>query len=278
MTVLTVLLYGVATLFQWHRRHGVVTSPSKPFLDEQSPRMQSASWLGCFMVGLVVCVLFSHALLLHHWIDVDVGQNLTLFNMLSLIVWLIAVMVVLMSIRKPLDNLLLFIFPCAMLSIVLVHCFPASYVVSTAAKPKTLVHILLSVLAFSMLCIAGLQAILVALQEQYLRSEGKAVGGIWMYFPPLQTMEDLLFHTVGFGFALLSMVVVTSLYFFFDKLSIEWVLDKAVLVGLAWLIFAALLIGRHWFGWRGRKAIYGTIAGVTLLIVAYLSCQLIIGP
>lgn len=50
-------------------------------------------------------------------------------------------------------------------------------------------HILSSIIAFSLLTIAALQAILLAIQEQRLR--------LIRHLPPLQTMESLLFQMIG---------------------------------------------------------------------------------
>jgi ABC-type uncharacterized transport system permease subunit len=44
---------------------------------------------------------------------------------------------------------------------------------------------------------------------------------------------------------------------------------KTVFGIAAWIIFAALLLGRQIYGWRGRTAIYWTLAGFTSLLLAY---------
>jgi ABC-type uncharacterized transport system permease subunit len=45
---------------------------------------------------------------------------------------------------------------------------------------------------------------------------------------------------------------------------------------LAWTSFAVLLFGRWRFGWRGRTALWWTIAGFALLSLAYFVSKLIL--
>lgn len=214
-----------------------------------------------------------HGYLLHRWIDVAGGQNLALVNMLSLVGWLVSLLILMIAVRKPLEALLIFIFPLAALSILLVLVFPGNQVMNTAQDPKQLFHILLAVLTFSVLCIAGWQAILLAVLEKQLRE--KSTTFLVKQLPPLQTMEALLFQIIGFGFILLTLMILTSVYFFHDQRTAP-VLQKTVLAILAWAIFGGLLLGRHYFGWRGRKAIYGTLLGVVLLVVTYFGSILLL--
>jgi len=215
-----------------------------------------------------------HGYLLHHWIDVGVGQNLTSFNMLSLVAWLISTLILLIALIKPVEHLGIFIFPVAGLSIMLVQLFPASHVIDTAANPSELVHILLSVFTFSVLCVAALQGILLAIQDRRLHF--KNTSHVTEKLPPLEVMESLMFQLIWLGFLLLSVLLVTSFYSFYHRMTAQ-LIDKSILVILSWGIFAVLLVGRHLFGWRGRKAIYSTLSGVGLLVVVYFGSELVMG-
>jgi ABC-type uncharacterized transport system permease subunit len=90
-------------------------------------------------------------------------------------------------------------------------------------------------------------------------------------------MEKLLFQTIIIGFLLLSALLISSIYFFHPLLIGNVLLwQKTALVIMAWIIFAVLLMGRFFWGWRGRKAIYGTLLGVLLLIVIYFCSKLLL--
>jgi ABC-type uncharacterized transport system permease subunit len=160
------------------------------------------------------------------------------------------------------------------ISILLAPFFPGQEIINTANDPKQLFHILLAVLTFGILGIAGLQAVLLAIQEKQLRSQKSF---FWMKkLPALEVMEILLFQLIGLGFLLLSLLITTGWYFFHDVLN-RALIQKIILALLAWIIFGILLIGRHYFGWRGRKAIYGTLIGVILLLIIYVGSIFLLG-
>ncbi|HVV69369.1 MAG TPA: cytochrome c biogenesis protein CcsA [Gammaproteobacteria bacterium] len=219
------------------------------------------------MVSGILAVL-THGELLHSWIDLAIGQNLTFFNMFSFIIWLICLWVLLGTVRHPLQNLCVFTFPLAALSVLLAAVFPGYYVLHTAQNPKQLIHILTAAVAFSVLGVAAFQTVLLRIQEGLLRRN--YVGNFIEKLPPLETMERLLFQMIGLGFFLLTLVLITSMYFFNDLFKLP-LLQKTILVLIIWVIFAVLLVGRYFFGWRGRKIVYYTFSGFILLTVVYFS-------
>ncbi len=127
-------------------------------------------------------------------------------------------------------------------------------------------HILTAVAAFSVLGMAALQTVLLRIQEGLLRRN--YAGTLIQKLPPLETMERLLFQMIGLGFFLLTVVLCSSLYFFHHLLAPP-LLQKTILVIIIWCIFAVLLAGRCFFGWRGRKIVYYTFSGFILLTVVY---------
>lgn len=142
-------------------------------------------------------------------------------------------------------------------------------------NPHVAIHLTLSIITSVVLCVAGLTALLLAIQEHLVRVAPS--GHIICRLPPLITMEKLLFQIIAVGFLLLSLLLITSIYYFHDLLIGHWLLwQKTMLVISAWIIFAVLLIGRYVSGWRGRKAIYGTLFGVLLLILVYCGSQFVL--
>jgi len=257
VSIITIGLYVIAGIIQGMNLSG--------------QRISAKIW----MIALGFVAICLHGVLLHRWIDVNSGQNLNFFNMLSLTAWLVAVLVLVVALLKSIEVLVIFVFPVAAISILLVLGFPNEYIIHTAASPDTLFHILLSIITFCVLCLAGLLAILLAIQDAVLRKK----QGNWMIekMPPIMILERLLFQVVSLGFILLSVVMVTSVYFyhdlFFKNLAL---LQKSILVAAAWVIFAILLLGRYRWGWRGRRAIYGTLGGVLLLFLAYYGSKLVL--
>lgn len=133
------------------------------------------------------------------------------------------------------------------------------------------IHIILSTLAFSVICFAGVLAVLLAIQDYLLRNI--KTHSIIQKLPPLETMEKLLFQVILVGFILLTIVLITSIIFF-HPIFAPLLRQKSVLTLIAIAIFSILLIGRYSLGWRGRTAIYWTLAGTLLLAVLFFGSLL----
>ena len=51
---------------------------------------------------------------------------------------------------------------------------------------------------------------------------------------------------------------------------------KTILTWLSWIVFAVLLAGRYFLGWRKKKALAWFWAGIVFLAVAYLVYRFIL--
>ena len=140
------------------------------------------------------------------------------------------------------------------------------------ADPKALLHILLAFLVISVFCLAALQAVLLALQDWLLQADKLAV--LCAHCRHVRTMENLLFQMITLGFILLTIVLISSIFIFPNSFSGQ-LLQHTVLAMVAWIVFAILLCGRKFFGWRGRLAIRWTLIGVSLLFMMYCAIWLL---
>jgi len=134
-------------------------------------------------------------------------------------------------------------------------------------------HVLLSMLAYSLLTLASVQALLLAVQDHYLRK--RRPGGFIRALPPLMTMEALLFEMIGIGFVLLTLALLSG-FAFLENMFAQHLVHKTVLSVVAWMVFGGLLLGRRVWGWRGRKAIVWTLSGFAILILAYFGSKLVL--
>lgn len=131
------------------------------------------------------------------------------------------------------------------------------------------IHVILSLITFGVLVIAGIQASLYIVQERRVRFQHRHP---LLSLPPLETMERVLFRTIGIGIAFLTLLIVTSLFAFFARLLHITVLSKAILACVTWLTFVIMWSGHHYLGWRGQRVARATLVSVSLLIlVGYLS-------
>jgi len=274
LSLVAVLFYGIAVTWQsFYFARKVTLQRSKGWsaisADRQAVQIHTHKITELWFFGFAAILL--HTILLYYTIDVGIGQNLSFFNLLSLVAWLVALLVLIATINKPIvANLTFFAFPFAAASIVLTLLFPRFAIVNTAAKPNELVHIILSTVAFSLLCIAALQAILLAILERQLRHSPNAKA--LQILPPLEIMESLLFKMIAIGFIFLTAVLVTSFWSFYPVLFTQF-RQKTLLALVAWLVFATLLLGRKFFGWRGQQAVRWTLSGVFFVMLTYFSSE-----
>lgn len=226
---------------------------------------------GAIALGLGAVLL--HGGVLYPLLVTASGLNLGFFNAASLVGWLTALLLLTSSFQRPLENLGIALLPMAALTIALMFAYPSSHVLSAENGWQLDLHILLSILAYSLLVIAALQAILLAIQNHQLHN--RHPGGLIRALPPLQTMESLLFQIIITGFVLLSAALVTG-FFFLDDIFAQHLVHKTILSLIAWTVFATLIWG-HWkFGWRGRTAIRWTLGGFVFLMLAYFGSKLVL--
>jgi ABC-type uncharacterized transport system permease subunit len=165
------------------------------------------------------------------------------------------------------------VLPATAVSMILDQVVPGAAVITTSANRALQVHILISLLAYSLLTIAVLQAMVLAIQNRHLHN--RHPGGLIRALPPLQLMENLLFQLIGIGFLLLSLALLSG-FLFLEDIFAQRLVHKTVLSVSAWVIFAILLWGRWRFGWRGRTAVRWTIGGGIFLMLAYFGSKLVI--
>lgn len=224
-------------------------------------------------LGLGIAAVLAHGWLLSDSVWQTQGLSLNLGNALSLLTWLSALMLCLLSLRRPMDNLGIVLFPLAAGGAALGMLLPGGAGTAIEARWTVQLHIVLSVLAYSVLTLAAVQAMVLAMQDRRLHQHRS--GGWLQVLPPLQTMEQLLFELTAVGFFLLSLALLSGLVFV-ENLLAQHLVHKTFFSVLAWLFYAVLLWG-HWrFGWRGRSATRGNLIGYVTLLLAYFGSKFVL--
>ncbi len=206
--------------------------------------------------------------------DIDHDGHLTLGigTILSLDAWAVAAIFLAASLRKPIESLGAIIMPSAAVAAIGQIFLPASSEDTRISDPWLVAHIVISILAYSLLSIAVVQSLVLWVQESRLRHRHPA--HLLRAIPPMETMETLMFEMIQVGFVLLTLTLISGFFFseqlFGDPLPFT---HHSILSLIAWLAFAILLIGRRQFGWRGRYAVRWTLGGFLLLVLAYLSAE-----
>ncbi len=200
------------------------------------------------------------------------GFNFSFLNMAALVSLIVTVLLLLAALSKPVENLGLFLFPMTILMLTLELSFPEKQRFLNTHNWQMNLHILSSVIAFSLLNIAALQAVLLVIQNQQLKSHPPK--RYIQSMPSLQTMESLLFQMIGAGVVFLS-IALGSGFIFIEDIFAKHQTHKTFFSILAWLIFSGLLFGRYRYGWRGQTAIRWTLSGFMLLLLAYFGSKLV---
>lgn len=201
------------------------------------------------------------------------GIDLSFFSTAALVTLMIVLLFLLAAFNKPIDKLGAAVLPLASLALVLRLAFPNQVHLLTNLSGAMQLHILVSILAYSLLNIAALQAILLALQDWHLRHKQNH----WLVrsLPALQTMEALLFQMIAVGFVLLTLSLASG-FLFVEDLFAQHLVHKTVLSLLSWLLFGVLLWGRWRYGWRGQTAIRWTLGGFAALVLAFFGSKLVL--
>ena len=253
-TLLAAVLYLGGTLYQIHCLRQRQTANSS------------------ILRSIGLAALIAHALSLLTEIYTGQGLSFGFFHVSSLVAWLVIAITLVSSLRAPVISLLIVLFPLALITELLAWLFPGHGAATMPGHSALLGHVLLSILAYGILTIAAFQASLLGFQNHQLRHRNPVRFN--RTFPPLQTMETLLFQFLLCGEILLTLALLSG-FVFLDNMLAQGVAHKTLLSCLAWVVFGILLWGRHFRGWRGNNAIRWTLGGFLLLMLAFFGSKLV---
>ncbi len=223
----------------------------------------------------VIVPLALHGWLLYDTLFIWGALNLGLVYALSLILWLTVLVYWLARFFYPLSSLQTLVLPLAAVSTALPAIFPEAHILSQPASGLFDTHVLMAMLAYSLFTIAALHAALMSLVEKRLHRA--RLPKVLQNLPPLLTMETLLFRVIGAGFMLLTITVASGMLFSEQIFGHPLQFSHKVVFGIiSWLVFAILLWGHHFYGWRGHTAVRWTLSGFGLLVLAYLGTQFVL--
>jgi ABC-type uncharacterized transport system permease subunit len=242
-------------------------------------RFSAAALLGAWVLHLLLLVIdiggFGQA---------ERGARLGFGPVLSMTVWLLIAVHGVESRFLPLPSVRLALGLVGSAAVLVALLFPGE----VRALPSKLapLHFALGVGSYGLFAAAVLHGLLLDAAERRLRSAGGAKaalllaaqgapgaqgGGEGRGGMPLLQLERITFRFVEAGFvvltATLALGAVTAGHWRFDH--------KSVFASLAWIVFAALLVGRHQRGWRGRRATRWLYVGALLLLLAYVGSRFV---
>ena len=271
---LTSLLYAALGWHFWNTRWSAAADASGDGADTGIASWERAAILAPFAL---------HSYLLYAELIAATDLRFGFSQALSVMLWLTVLIYWAESLIYDLKGMQALVLPLAAVCALLPGFFAGP---ETPAYTHTFafrIHLLVAMLAYSLFTIAALHATLMTVLERRLHagkragSPGGSLSGPWASLPPLMTLEALLFRILTLGFLLLTLTLGTG-FFFSEELFGKAVRfnHKTVFGIVSWFIFAALLVGRYAWGWRGRTALRWTLTGFVTLLLAYVGSMFVL--
>jgi len=136
------------------------------------------------------------------------------------------------------------------------------------------VHVTAAFLGNAVLALAFCVSLVYLVHERQLKE--KRIDAFTRRLPSLETLDELNYRALAWGFPLLTLGIVTGALFAKRTWGQFWSWDEREVFSLiTWLVYAGLLEARMVVGWRGRRAANVTILGFALLLVSFVFGHLI---
>lgn len=179
--------------------------------------------------------------------------------------------------RRGLQVLSVVLLPLAMVLALVSNLLPAETlpIAGPALDRLLTLHVAVSTLGAAALFLPFAGSLLYLWQERALKRKGGA-RVLRLRLPALETCEALVHGSLLIGFLLLTAGIVTgALWKAASPQRAFWLWEqRETLALLAWAIFAGLIGARLVAGWRGRRAAYWVLAGVTAVMLRMVGLAL----
>lgn len=199
----------------------------------------------------------------------------TFHDQVSVLAWLIVGLTLVLQLRYRLSVLAAIVCPLAFLTTL------SAYMVHSGVRtlPPDLrsvwvpAHVAPAFLGYAIFAVACCISLIYLLQETELKAKRRR--DIFRRLPSLETLDELNYRFVAWGFALFTVGIVTGSMLAKANWGEFWSWEPVQIMSLmAWLLYAMLLHMRS-VGWRGRKAAKLTILGFAILLFLFVGINLV---
>src|SRR5207237_10903259 len=137
-------------------------------------------------------------------------------------------------------------------------------VVTSGGDPLFTLHFAIAMLGYSLFIVATVHALVMLAEEKWLHRG--VMPPFLRSLPPLLEMEALLFRILLAAFVMLTLTVVSGVFFSGQLFGKPFTLPSQTFFAiLSWLIFVGLLAGHFVRGSRGGTAVRSTLARFSTL-------------
>lgn len=256
--IIAVLLYAVAWFLL--ARHWKLSTQAGT--SARADRYPLTIWLLASVCNAVV---------LYYPLLTEASLSLDFISSTAHVMWLAGLVLLITSLTHAITSISLIMLP-LVITALLAHLSASHNPTELSLASGMGMHVLSALLAYSILMLAALLALIIAYQHYFLHS--RRSNSIIRTLPALQDMDALLFRSILAGLILLSITLLSG-FFYMEDLFGSQIAHKTILSILAWLIFSVLLYGRWKHGWRGLTATRWTLCGYALLMLAFFGTKFI---
>lgn len=261
--IVSALLYAALGFHFWHTRW---RETDKPLVTLPMQTWERAA---------IFCTWLLHGIGLYAVLFGSGSMRFSFSFALSLVLWLAVIIYWLESFRSRMDGLQPMVLPLAALATALPIFFPQVHAIGHTSHWGFKLHFVAAMLAYSLFTLSALHAVFMGFAEKKLHQ--RALTKSLASLPPILTMEALLFRMIVIAFTLLTLALGSGALFSESLFGKAMILDhKTIFAFVSWGIFAALLVGRRAYGWRGRTALRWTLAGFMVLVLAYIGSRFVV--
>ena len=254
LNYLTFLFYLLSAFSIWR----LMTSK------KNNPVLQIMVWI--FWLIAIICHVYELSPIFNESYSIDLSLDYALI----LVAFIISITLYISSILGNTQFLGIIILP--IISLVFLFDF-TNNPVNVVLNNYIFIHVIISLISYSILCLSAAQSLIVKLQEKKLQTNQPI--GIIASLPSLDVMDKLLFKLLALGVLFLSISILSGLIFLEDIFS-QHLAHKTILSILAWFIFVSLIIGRKIYGWRGKNAANITLIGFFILFLSYFGTKTVL--
>lgn len=109
-------------------------------------------------------------------------------------------------------------------------------------------------------------------QERYVKT--KNLGSLFGRLPSLQTLDEINYKLISFGFPLFTLAIITGALWAETAWGSYWNWDTRETWSLiTWFIYAIVLHARLLAGWRGKRAALLSMLGFLTIIIAFFGVK-----
>lgn len=215
-------------------------------------------------------VLCAHVILVAHAILLGPGQNLVFTHVAAFITMMLTCVMTFTHERFKFTLMLPPLYLLAAVSLVPALLVEADYITHIEAHPAVLLHIGLSLSAYSIMLLAALFALEVAVIDYRLKN----YLALHPLLPPLLVVERQLQMLLYLGFALLTLAIASGILFL-DGFMGSGQAHKSVFTFMGWGLYLVVLWRHRSTGVSSRGMVIATLSGATILTLAYFGSRFV---